>query len=556
MARVTQRLDAATQPLAPPTPRWHILVNTLIVAGGTLLSRVLGLVRNAIFSRQFGALPEFGVYQATFSVLDVLYMVIVGGALGSALIPVFSRMLQQDDRERAWKLANTVLTVACAIFVVVAIVVGVFARPILVATVAGGPDYQARPELVDLSVRLLRLMLVQPLLLGVGGLCVALMQSFDRFTLPMIAFNIYNVAIIAAAALLAPRFPDPVAKVQALGWGVVAGAVLYLVVLVPGIRKIGLRFRPSFNWRMPEVRRVGALLAPRMLGQGALQINIVVMIALLGAYLSASTQATFGYAYQLLLLPHGLLAVSLGTVLFPRLTRLFAARQLDDVRDVSVQTLRLVIWLTLPAAALLMALNVPILRLLYEGGKFGPTALALTAQTLLLLAPSGVGLAGTEIMIRTFYAMEETRTPVAVGVATIAINGVLAWVMLQAFPKPGTLALVYSVTNTLEALVLVALLARRLPGYVNRSLVRSLLASLGGTLVMAGTVLALVVVFGDKVPGLVLNAYEPGRDFVGLVLALAALGIVAAGVYVGVGALTRAPEVRQLWALLRRRRAA
>ena len=212
---------AQASPAAQRSARWQVILNTGIVMLGTLLSRVLGLVREMIFARQFGTIPEYGAFIATFSILDTLYIVIIGGALGSALIPVFSRLMEHDDEQRAWDLANTVLTTAFLVFTCAALLVAVFARPLLAATVASGPDYAQNPALLDLAVHLLRLMIVQPLLLGIGGLMMALLQSFDRFTLPAIAFNVYNLAIIGAALFLSPRFAEPASQIEALGWGVV-----------------------------------------------------------------------------------------------------------------------------------------------------------------------------------------------------------------------------------------------------------------------------------------------------------------------------------------------
>ena len=539
--------------------RWRVALNTAIVMVGTLLSRALGVVREAIYSRQFGTGPEFGAFRATFTILDMLYLVIIGGALGSALIPVFSRLIHEQEQDRAWELANTVLTLAFVAFTALAALVAIFARPLLTLTVAVG--YVEQTELIDLSVHLMRLMLVQPLLLGLGGLMMALLQSFERFTLPAIAFNVYNLAIIAAAALLAPRYSDPRAAVESLAWGVMAGALLYLLVQLPGVIKAGLRFRPTLHWRMPEVQRIGRLLAPRLLGQSALQINIIVMIALIGL-LSPSAQAANGYAYQLLMLPHGILAISMGTVMFPRLTRLFAAGQIVELRAAALETLRLVLWLTVPAAVLLAVLHVPIVRLLFQGGKFDEESLRLTGRALLFYTPGAIGLAGAEIVIRTFYAMEDTRTPVTVGVLTIALNAALAYNFIRVIPDIGLVALSYSLTNLLEFGVLFVILLvrlRRLSAGASQqqpSLIGRAALTIGAsTLGLLLTALGLMRVSSAYVPGLDYNsAYGRGADFFVLTGWLALAGGLSFGVYLLISGLLRAPEIRQVWALARRRK--
>ncbi len=526
---------------------WRFVFNTAVVMFGTILSRVLGLVRDAIISRQFGIEPEIGAYRAAFAIPDLLYFVIIGGALGSALVPVFSRLIEDRREDRAWELANTILTLAFACFVVIALLVGVFARPLLAVTVARG--YAHNPELLDLAVRLMRIMLIQPLLLGLGGLIMALLQSFERFAFPAIAFNVYNLTIVIAALFFAPLY-----RVEALAWGVALGALLYVLVQLPAVFQAGLRFRPALNLRMHEVRRVGQLLAPRLLGQSALQINIIVMVTLIGL-LSPSAQAANAYAYQLLMLPHGILAISLGTVMFPRLTRLFAAQQMDALRRASLQTLRMVLWLTLPAAIILAVLHVPILRLLFQRGEFDEQSLLLTGRALFFYTPGVIGLAGVEIVIRTFYAMENTRTPVQIGVLTIVLNGLLASFVITYVERDiGLVALSYSLANVLEFVLLFALLRRHLGGYSGPDLWRSVLALAASAAALFGALLLSVRVAKPYVPGITFDSsYGQGADFFWLAGGFALICGVGLGVYVAVAAVLRAPELGEIWALVRRR---
>jgi len=549
---------ARASSIANQSARWRVVLNSLIVITGALLSRVLGLARESIISRSIGTPPELGVFRAVFLIPDLLYLVIIGGALGSALIPVFSRLLQADERERAWELANTTLTAAFITTVTFALVVGVFARPILSWTVLLG--YTDDPALIDLGVHLMRLLLIQPLLLGLGGLLMALLQSFERFTLPSLAPNIYNLSIIAAA-LLVPAAATAETAVNVLTWGVIGGALLYLLVLLFGAVQAGLRVRPSFNWRMPEVRRVGQLLAPRVLGQSALQINILIMATLIST-LNDQAQAANAYAYQLLMLPHGIIAVSLGTVMFPRLARFFAANHIDDLRQTSWRTLRLVLWLAVPAAVLLALLHVPLIRLLFQGGKFNEESLRFTARALLFYTPGVIGLAGAEIVIRTFYAMEDTRTPVIAGVATIVLNAFLAWAAITFVSADiALIALSYSLTNLLEFAALAVLLQRSLRRS-RATIVLGATRRFTQTVAASTTALILVVsaaIVGARgfVPGVTSTTpYQAGNDFVALALWFALTGLLGVGAYIAVGAAMGAPEVQQLWALVRRRRGA
>ena len=536
-------------PAAQQAARWRLVLNAAIVMAGTLLSRVLGVLREAVFARQFGASDTFGAFAATFTIIDMLYLVIIGGALGSALIPVFGRLVQEGDDERAWQLANTVLTLAFAAFVLAAAAVWLFARPLLALTVAQG--YQ--PSLLDLAVRLLRIMLLQPLLLGIGGVMMALLQTFERFTWPAIAFNVYNLAIIATALWVVPRFATADVRVEALAWGVVAGALLYAAVQAPAVWQAGLRFKPSWNWHMPEVRRVAVLLAPRLIGQSALQLNLIVMATLI-SLIGPDAQAANRYAMLLLMLPHGLLAVSVGTVMFPRLSRLYAAGKLDELRVASGDALRLVLWLTVPASMLLAGLHIPILRLLFQGGSFDESALQLTAGALLYYAPGAIGLAGAEIVIRTFYATEDTRTPVVVGIATIVLNGLLARQAVELTHDLRWVALSYSFTVLLEFVLLWLLLRRRLRGGRGAAHWRSIAAVVLGSVALLAVLIVSSALFGGSLPGITLSLpYDAGADWLPLLLWVGCTGAVALGAYMLAGFLFGAPELRQVLALVRRK---
>src|SRR3712207_3486449 len=210
------------------------LANTLIVAGGYLLSRVLGLARDVIISYQFGTGRELDAYRAAFGILDLIYLVVAGGALGSAFIPVFAGFLAEDRAEDAWSLASGLLNLALAALLAACALIALLADPLVALTVGSGFD----PDKRALTAHILRLLLLQPVLLGLGGLAKATLESFDRFTLPAIGSNLYNLGIIGGA-LLAPWL-----GIDGLVWGVIAGAALFLLVQLPGLRGVGARYVP------------------------------------------------------------------------------------------------------------------------------------------------------------------------------------------------------------------------------------------------------------------------------------------------------------------------
>ncbi|HJZ49993.1 MAG TPA: murein biosynthesis integral membrane protein MurJ, partial [Roseiflexaceae bacterium] len=464
----------------PARGRLGPFLNTIIVAGGYMLSRLLGLGREVIISAQFGTRPELDAYRATFSILDLVYLVIAGGALGSAFIPIFTGFLTEEREEDAWRLASNILNLALVALLAACVLIAVLAEPLVAWTIGSGFDEQKRA----LTVHILRLLLIQPALLGVAGLAKATLESFDRFTLPVIGANLYNLGIIAGALAIAPWL-----GIDGLVWGVLGGAALFLLVELPGLRGVGARYIPSARPDTPGVRAVGRLIGPRLFGQAVWQINMVA-IASFASLLGSGAVAANGYALQLMLLPHGLIALSLGTVIFPQLARAHAAGDRAELRRIAFGAARQVLFLALPASMLFGLLGVPIVRALFERGQFTAESTVITSQALVFYAFGLAAFAAAEILVRTFYAMHDTRTPVLVGVVAVFANIALAWALINLGAGLVGLAIAFSAANTLESALLLALLGRRLGG-VGGEFWRAAGAMLLATLGCGGALLAL-----------------------------------------------------------------
>lgn len=525
---------------SPATRRTRLgpFINTLIVAGGYLLSRLLGLIRDIIISAQFGTLPEYGAYRATFNVLDLIYIVVAGGAVGSAFIPIFSSLLSEQRDDDAWRLASNVLNLALIGLLAACALIGLLAEPIVAATIGHGFDAEQRA----LTVLLLRLMLIQPVLLGLGGLAKATLESFDRFSLPAIGANLYNIGIIGGA-LLAPWF-----GIYGLVYGVIAGAVLFVLVQLPGLRSAGGRYAFGLDLGAPGLRQIGRLLAPRLFGQAVWQINLIA-IGSFATLFGPQAVAANGYALTLMLLPHGLIALSLGTVIFPQLSRLHAANDREAFRRTTLGALRGVLFLALPAAAGLGLLATQLVRLLFERGKFTAESTALTAQVLAFYAIGLAAFAAAEIIVRSFYAMQDTRTPVLVGALAVGLNIGLGWSLIQLGAGLSGLALAFSIANIAEATTLLLLLRPRL-GPLGRefwgALGRMLAATAACAIVLVGLLSLVRARLAFLQPG---DTYRWPADFVPLVLWLALAGALSAAAYGGVALALRLEE---LHATLRR----
>lgn len=522
--------------------RLSALTNTLIVAGGYLLSRVLGLLREVIISNQFGTLPELDSFRATFAIVDLIYIVIAGGALGTTFIPVFAGMLGQQRRDDAWRLASAILNLALVGLIVTCVLVGLLADPIVAMTVGSGFAPAARALTVDL----LRLMLIQPLLLGVGGLAKAVLEAHDRFGVPAFGANLYNIGIIIGALL------SPWLGVYGLVVGVDLGALAFLLIQIPALRGLGVAYVRRAWADVAGVAQVLAMLGPRLFGQAVWQINLIA-VASFASLLGAGAVAANGYALQLMMLPHGLLALSVGTVIFPQLARLHADGDHTALQQQAVQALRGVLFVALPASALLAGLATPVVRLLFERGAFDSASTALTSSALIFYMLGLAAFTASEIVVRTFYAMQDTRTPVAVGCVAVLVNLALGLLLVRSgYGLPG-LAYAFSVANLIEMVLLLVALFQRIgdPG-------RDFWGSLAYMSLSALVALVAVLVIRNQSASWLPTVsaaypYQWPVAFPALALWTAATGAIGAALYAALAWALRIPELRHMVARVRRR---
>ena len=498
---------------------------SLLVMAGFVLSRVTGLLRDMLIYARFGTSAELGAYQAAFRITDFLYIVIIGGALGSSFIPLFIQVWEHDGRERAWELTSAVVTWALAILAVASGILWLLA-PLLTNWLYGGQGFS--PETLALTSRLTRLFLFSPLLLGLGGLAMAALNARDRFTLPALAPVAYNVGIIGGA-LLAPWF-----GIWGLAWGVVVGALFNVLIQLPGLWQLGMRLRLGFRREMREVGTIARQMAPRVLGQSAAQISALITAVLTARVaLGEERMAGVNLAFQLMLLPYGVFSLSLSTVAFPRLARLYADGQHAEMTANIRRTLGLILTLTIPAAVALVVLRVPIVRLLFQRGAFDMTSLRYTIGPLIGYATALPAFAASEILIRAFYAMQETRIPVLVGIGQVTLNLIFSVIALQSGAGVEGLTLAFSIANNLESIVLFVLLQQRLPSlWQAQSLGRTVTRAAVASLVLGGILWLVREQSRQFFPYLgVEGAYLWTHDLLPLMLWLGVVGMVGAGGY-------------------------
>jgi putative peptidoglycan lipid II flippase len=428
-----------------------------------VLSRLLGLIREMIIGAQFGTSADLDAYLAAFRLPDLLFQLVAGGALASAFIPTFTEYLARDDREGAWRLFSGVANLVLAITAAIAVVAALAAPWLVRRVIAPGFD----PAQQALTARLMRLMLVSPILFGVSGLVMGVLNAHQHFLLPAAAPMVYNLAIIGGALGLSPRL-----GVTGLALGVVGGSALHFLVQVPGLIRFGARYRPVLSARDPGVRQVLRLMGPRVLGLAAVQINFL-LNTILASGLPEGSLSALNFAWLMMLLPQGVFAQAVATAAFPTLAAQAARQQIGELRSTFVATLRAVLFLSLPAAVGLLVLRRPLIQVFFQRGAFEAGSTDAVAWALQFYALGLPAHAGIEIVARAFYALHDTRTPVVIGIAAMGLNVVLSLLFIGPLAHGG-LALANTIATTLELLGMLALIRRRIGGLEEERTLRAL----------------------------------------------------------------------------------
>jgi putative peptidoglycan lipid II flippase len=450
-----------------------------------VFSRALGLVRQMVIGALFGTSAALDAYLAAARIPELIFMVVAGGALGSAFIPAFTAHLAKGDRAGAWQLASAIVNLALIVLTAAAVLMIILAPALVRTAIAPGFDQPQQ----TLTVRLMRLMLISPIIFGVSGIVMGALNAHQHFLLPALAPSIYNISIIGGAVLLGPRI-----GVMGLAVGVVVGAGLHLLIQTPALLRYGAHYVPTLGLGNASVREVARLMAPRMAGTAIAQLNFVVNNSL-ATGLGEGAVSAINFAWLLLMLPLGVLAQAVGTAAFPTLAAQVARGEHEKMRNTLSGTLRAVFALCLPATMGLLVLGRPLVALLFERGAFEATSTDAVTWALTFYTVGLIGHAGLEIIARAFYALHDTATPVLVGGLAMGVNVTLSLTLPGLFgslgwPNPAGLALANSIATLIELVVLIALIRRRMSGIEGRqtlpTIVKSGIASLGMGAVLVG----------------------------------------------------------------------
>lgn len=471
-----------------------------LVASLALLSRLLGLLREVVIRQFLGVVTvEATAFDIASRLPETIFLVVAGGAIGAAFIPTFTAYFARRDEAGGWRLFSAVINIVLIVTTILSLLAMILARPFVLLTY--GEVIAEEPTLLPLTVYLMRIMLLSPIIFGVSGVVMAALNARQHFLLPALAPSIYNIGIILGGVAGAVIGGTPFAIVTGLAWGTVLGALGHLLIQLPGLRRQRARYQAVLDIRDAGVRQVMRLTAPRILGLSFSEINKFIILFLTGT-MPLGTLPALNTAFRILIMPQGILGQALGIAAFPTLAALAARSAREEMRRIVSDSLRLVLFLGLPATVLLLLLAEPYVAVLFERGLFDAGATVLVATALRFYAVGLIALTAIEVVARAFYALSDTLTPVLVGALQIVAMWVLSlWLRDSIFPALGLLplgglSLGFSLSNIIEIVVLLWLLRRKMNGIDGRALLSGTARTAAASLAMAAGILVTL----DRLP--------------------------------------------------------
>jgi len=460
-----------------------------------LLGQITGLIRGVLVAQTFGASPELDSFFAANRVSETLFLLVAGGALGSAFIPTFTGLLAKGEKKSAWRLATSIANALTLILILLALLITIFAPQIVRFALA--PGLSTDPQLFSLTITLLRIQLISAVLFGLGGLIVGILNAHQIFLIPALTPALYQLGIIFGVLFLAPSM-----GIYGLAWGVVLGAVFYLAIQIPSLIKVISNLQsPITNYLLPNFKdsnfkQVILLMGPRLLGVAVVQLNFWVNTWLASQMQSGSMTGLY-YGFSLMLMAQAVIAQSVAIAAMPTFSAQHALGKQDELRSSLASSLRGIILLALPASVGLILLREPIISLLYQRGEFDSNSVQLVSWALLWYAAGLVGHSIMEVLTRAFYAQQDTKTPVIIGVIAMGLNVLFSilfskWFELIGWLPLGGLAFANSLATAIEATALFIVMQKRLNGIEGNHILRGAIPSFISTSAMALSLLILV----------------------------------------------------------------
>ena len=447
-----------------------------------IISQLTGLAAKILIAASFSAGVELDAFTASNRPCETLVTIMAGGILVSSFIPIFVKFLVKEDRASAWKLASATANLVLVIMSLLAGLAAIFSGPIVKYFLGAGfpPDKQA------LTISLLRIQTLSIVFFGLSGLIVGVLNSHQKFLMPALAPAMYQLGQIFGVLVLAPSM-----GIYGLAWGVVIGSAFNLLIQIPSLLRLKGKYFPTLGLRNPSVGEVFRLMGPRMFGAAAVQLMQWVN-TLLASHMAAGSVFSLASGFSLMMVAQIAIAQSVATAAMPTFSTQFAQGKMDELRRTLASTLRGVILLSVPATAGLILLSVPLITFLYQRGEFTADTTQMVAWALTWYTSGLVFHSLLEVLVRAYYSMHDTKTPVLVGAAAMVLSIGLSLVFAALFQSigwmpHGGLALAVSVSTALEVTTLFLIMRGRLKGIHGPDIAKGFGAAALGTLIMTGT---------------------------------------------------------------------
>lgn len=507
-----------------------ITVAAALVAASSLISRLLGIFRDRILASHIGPGPELDIYYAAFRIPDLLFNLVVLGALSAGFIPVFSKLIKEvnfkelrlgksKDNEEAWRLVSNILNILSLALIALSLL-GVIFAPQLMKLVASGftPENQAR------AVTLTRIMFLSPLFLGISGIFSAVLQSFKRFIAYSLSPIFYNLGIIVGALWFINWWGLP-----GLAWGVILGAFFHMAIQLPSILGLGYRYRLILDFKDKNLRKISRLMGPRTLSLAVGQIDLLIITAIASG-LAAGSLTVFSLANNLQSFPVGIFGISFAIAAFPTLSQY--ANNKERLEASFSATFRRILFFVIPFTVLFITLRAQIVRVFFGAGVFSWEDTILTMNTLALFSISLFAQASIPLLVRVFYAQQDSKTPLYISAVTVIANVGLALTFSRHLGVLG-LALAYSISSILNFFLLWIFLRIKVGGL---DLARIALSALKFSLAAVGGGVAIQIT--KEVAASAVNM----TTFIGVFTQLALASIAGLSIYLLICYLLRSEE--------------
>jgi putative peptidoglycan lipid II flippase len=424
----------------------NITTAAALVAASSLASRILGVVRDRILAGSFGAGVTLDSYYAAFRIPDLIFNLVVLGALSAGFIPVFSSLIKDrngesgDKNKDAWQLVSNILNFLLILLVILS-ALGIIFSGSLTKLITPGFSLEQQQEVAVLT----RIMFLSPIFLGLSGIMGGILQSFKRFLVYSLAPILYNLGIIVGALYFVDLW-----GASGLAWGVVLGAALHFVVQIPSVYRLGFKYKTFISWGDKNIRKIAAMMVPRTMSLAISQINLVV-ITIIASGLAEGSLTAFNFANNLQAFPVGIFGISFAIAAFPSLAE--SASDYQKLVKHFSNTIRQILFFVIPASVLIIALRAQIIRVVLGTGNFDWRSTFMTMDALGFFALSLFAQATIPLLTRVFYAKHNSKTPFYFGLIAILVNIFLSFYLSKSLGVAG-LALAFSIANIINLILL------------------------------------------------------------------------------------------------------